>query len=370
MRTVKPGRWNRQGFTLVVMTLMMTVFIGAAAFATDFGKMYLIRGQLQTAADAAALAGMFEVAMGNGSIGLASAQAYGAKHKVGATFYPAGSVVANPGTWNGTTFTPNGGNWTTANPTAVQVIVNYTGTYTFGRFFGFNTRTLYDTAVAIRGGVQSSTCVRPWAVPYQALLDVLDPTLTPAYNLTTADINTLRAMTTANNITLKVGTAGGYTQHGEFYAARLPPKYYADGTLGATWTGGNDYGDGIGGTCGQLSTLMTATGAVRGATVSVGDYLEPETGNKAGPTGSGINAMCGGDICNPPHKITVALWDNKVTTPCDCYRIKYLGAFAITQWRGPPDNEVLGYFTAMATNGAITGTGGPPGPSEGVGLRK
>ena len=53
------------------------------------------------------------------------------------------------------------------------MIVNFTGTYNFGRFFGFNTRVLYDTAVAIRGSVNTSTCIRPWAIPYQALLDVL-----------------------------------------------------------------------------------------------------------------------------------------------------------------------------------------------------
>ena len=62
MRTVKRRRLNRRGFTLVVMMLMMTVFIGSAAFATDFAKMYLIRGQLQAAADAGALAGIYLVA--------------------------------------------------------------------------------------------------------------------------------------------------------------------------------------------------------------------------------------------------------------------------------------------------------------------
>ena len=56
MRTRMPGRLNRRGFTLVVMMLMMTIFIGSAAFATDFAKMYLIRGQLQATADATALA--------------------------------------------------------------------------------------------------------------------------------------------------------------------------------------------------------------------------------------------------------------------------------------------------------------------------
>ena len=341
MRTGARGRGNRRGFTLILMTLLLTVFIGAAAFATDFGRMYLIHGQLQAAADAAALAAVYEVAQGSGSTALATAQAYGAKHKVGTALYPAARVVANPGTWSGTTFTPNGGNWTATTVDAVQVIVNTIAGYNFGRFFGFTSKTLYDTAVAVRGSVNTSTCVRPWAVPYQALLDVLDPTLTPSYNLTAADINTIRGYSTV--IEIKVGSAGGLTQHGEFYATRLPPKYYADGTPGATWTGGNDYSDAISDTCTQLQAAMVATGASRGASVSVGDYLSRSPVTRLGQRGRASDDLCGSDTCSPPIKVAVALWDVKLSSPCDCYHVKYIGAFAVTGW-DQPSKSVQGIF--------------------------
>jgi len=386
MQTAKRRRLNRRGFTLVVMMLMMTVFIGSAAFATDFGKMYLTRGQLQAAADAGALAGIYLVANGWKDSTVDSARAYTHLHKVDTGFYIGSTAVVAPGNWKDTAactpawscsaFVGNGNNWNDPAVDAVRVIVNYNGKYNFGRFFGFNTRALYDTAVAIRGSSLSSKCIRPWAIPYASLLNVLYPTpplkdpLT--YPLDTADITRLRAMTIANNISLKVGTAGDLTPNGEFYAARLPPGQYADGTAGNPWSGGNDYSNGISFTCAQLQAAMIATGSSRGATVSVGDYLKPETGNKEGPTRQGINDMCGSDTCDPPVKITAALWDGifDVTFCTGCYRIKYIGAFAVTGW-DQSTKSVTGFFTSMATQGGggIT-PGGPPGPAQTTGLRK
>ena len=52
MRTLKLE--NRRGVTLVLMAFMLTVLIGSAAFAVDFGRMYLYRTQLHAASDAAA----------------------------------------------------------------------------------------------------------------------------------------------------------------------------------------------------------------------------------------------------------------------------------------------------------------------------
>jgi len=386
MRTRMPGRLNRRGFTLVVMMLMMTIFIGSAAFATDFAKMYLIRGQLQAAADAGALSGIYLVAQGWKDSTVDSARAYTARHKVGTGSYVGSTAVVTPGYWKDTTtctlntclgFVQNGNNWNDDGVSAVRVIVNYTGTYNFGRFFGFNSRALYDTAIAVRGNASSSTCVRPWAIPYQALLDVLYPALPHkdplTYNLTEADINTLRAMTSAGTISLKVGDAGDLTPNGEFYAAKLPPGQYADGTAGNPWTGGSDYSTGIGHTCAQIQALMTATGSSRGASISVGDYLKPETGNMVGPTKQGIDDLCGSDTCNPPVKVAAAMWDGifDVTHCTGCYRIKYIGSFAVVGW-DQPNKSVTGYFTSMAVQGGSSGggAGGPPGPAQWTGLRK
>ena len=82
---------------------------------------------------------------------------------------------------------------------------------------------------------------------------------------------------------------------------------------------------------------MTATGSSRGASISIGDYLKPETGNMVGPTEQGINDLCGSDTCDPPVKVAAALWDGifDVTHCTGCYRIKYIGSFAVTGWDQP-----------------------------------
>ena len=155
MRMLKRDRRNRRGFTLILMMLLMTVFIGAAAFATDFGKMYLIRGQLQAAADAGALAGIYVVAQGWKDSTVDTARAYTAKHKVGTAFYVGAPRSVAPGNWKDTAvcspagscsaFVGNGNNWNAGGIDAVRVIVNSTATYNFGRYFGFTNRTLVPT---------------------------------------------------------------------------------------------------------------------------------------------------------------------------------------------------------------------------------
>ena len=48
---------NEQGITIVLVALLMTIFIGVAAFAIDIGHLHVVRNELQNAADAGALAG-------------------------------------------------------------------------------------------------------------------------------------------------------------------------------------------------------------------------------------------------------------------------------------------------------------------------
>ena len=52
-------RWmrSRRGSTLVLVALMLVAFTGVAAIAADIGRFYVVTGELQTAADAAALKG-------------------------------------------------------------------------------------------------------------------------------------------------------------------------------------------------------------------------------------------------------------------------------------------------------------------------
>src|SRR5262249_46146912 len=144
--------------------------------------------------------------------------------------------------------------------------------FAFGRFLGFNTHQVTATSIAVHGSTGSTTCMRPFGVPYQQLLDVLYPpagTKNPTYNLTNSDVVNLGQLTQSSEILLKVGTSGGYAPNGQFYAVQTPPGEYANGTPGNPISGANQYSGDI--------------AACSGDRVSLGDWLEPETGNMEGP---------------------------------------------------------------------------------------
>jgi len=65
MRKLRATLRNQHGFTLVLMTFMLTVLIGTAAFGVDFGRMYMYRAELHASADAGALSSIQRVMRGD-----------------------------------------------------------------------------------------------------------------------------------------------------------------------------------------------------------------------------------------------------------------------------------------------------------------
>lgn len=284
-------------------------------------------------------------------------------------------------------FTPAaGGSWTASTNNAVQATSRYAANYRFGQLFGFSTRMRTATSIAAVGSVGSTDCIRPWAVPYQTMLDILYPpanTVSAAtYNLTSADVVRLAAMTTANNFFLKIGSASSGVVSGNFYGVRLPPILYANGTVGNPWSGGNNYSNALGYTCAQLASAMA--GQSTNPNIGIGDWLQAENGNMAGPTGQGVAALCqtagnGGTTpanasgnatftCNVPVSIKMTMWATSGNAPgvsgCGgaCFLVKYIGVFAVTGYTkgtGSNPDGVTGYFSALVTSGQFSGTPGP-----------
>ena len=58
---------NKKGVVAVIVAILLVVFIGFAALAIDVGHLYVVRNELQNAADAAALAGASNLYVVNGS---------------------------------------------------------------------------------------------------------------------------------------------------------------------------------------------------------------------------------------------------------------------------------------------------------------
>jgi hypothetical protein len=373
---------NRKGVTLVLTAFMLTALIGSAAFAIDFGRMYWYRSQLSAASDAAALAGAYQIMMKKSPLEdstKALAVSFAGRHTVGVTAVVLDPNDVVPGQWtNGGGFSPLG-NWADPAVNAVQVVTRYTASYGFGKVFGLSTHVVRDTAQAVMAYVGKTTCVRPVALPYQALLNQLtlhDGVARDAasYTLTAADITTLTNAGASDAVELRVTDEGVSPVNGNFYGVQLGPYQYADGTAGSPNTGMANFDTDLGGSC---------SGESYQGNVGPGDWLSPQNGEGGNNIPNGIGELCGlGNIngnrtvsCSTPYpEIKAALWAPNASTPAgcsNCFYIKVVGIFAVTGYHSTAGHSsgdgVIGYFTSIPSSGSLSTT---PGPIKKIGLVK
>lgn len=364
-RGTERRRGSRAGVTLPIIVLLLATLIGMAAFAIDISRMYVIRAQLQTAADAGALAGAERLLDQSPGSAADSAFAYASRNLVDRTAPEVPSIV--PGHWAFPGFTPTGG-FSDPSTNAVQVTTGHTGNYIFAPIYRIFNRTLGATAIAALGSTSRADCIRPLAIPYEDLLAVLYPphgTKPVSYDLTTDDVKRLATLTVANEILLKVGDAALTPVGGNFYAVREPPIRYSDGSSDDPWTGGNDYRHALSASCADMP-----------ARVGVGDWLQAEQGNMQGPTRQGIADLCkisgnpASFRCDTPRTIRIAIWDiaDKSIAAPNAFHVKYLGDFVLTGFSagaGGTLDGVTGYFSTMVAGG---GFDSHPGPLRNIAL--
>jgi Flp pilus assembly protein TadG len=343
---------SRKGATLVLVAILLTVLIGFTGIAIDASRLYLMRVQLQTTADASAIAGTVEVKNKRPTNATAQAQAYVANNLVERTAPIVNAADVEPGVWDFTNsvFTPVA-LWTDPTVQAVRVTARYPGAYTFARVFGVTTKTVQARAVAAVGWVSTTDCLKPWAVSYQTLLDALYPpagTKNTSYNLTANDITTLSGMSyPANQVTLLNGTQN-----------QLTPGNIAQVQVGTPWNGNAAYKNAI---------TSCANGLIGPGTILNGD-----PGAGSGQTAQAIQALCGVNgnpqtFNCPGVKVKLAIWDqnNGATGSNLTVRVKYVGVFGINKFTagsGGAADQILGYFSTMATTGSFSTT---PGPTTG-----
>jgi len=342
------GTDARRGIILPLVAVLLTALLGLGAFAVDLARWYLMRAQLQNAAEAGALAGVTRLLNDDAVHGADSALAYVTANPVDGVAPALGPTGITPGRWNGT-FQPTSG-WSDPTTDAVQVETQHDGRYILGRIYGDTTRTLRATAVASIAWVSRTRCIRPLAIPYATLLRTLYPDATPAvtYDLTVADIARLRSMTRADAIPLKLGSADrDESPRGFFYPVRLPPVRYVSGEAGDPQGGGDAYRHALAATC---------TGAE--ASVGIGDWLAGESGNMVGPTRAGVGQACGVNgganfVCDPAVPYLLPIWDvvDKTVASPRAFRVKYIGVFYVTSY----DNQqgILGYFSGLTVSGQV-----------------
>jgi Flp pilus assembly protein TadG len=168
---------SRRGSTIVMVALMLVAFAAVGAIAADIGRFYVVAGELQTAADAAALRGaaVLQVTTGNSPKSTIDPVVLA---WVGATNLSDGTtpnVVADsihmalytPASTNGNTVTPASLVLDPAGrPNAVYVAVYNQPKGIFAQVMGRAT----GPQIARRGVAWvanvSLNCIRPWAFPY------------------------------------------------------------------------------------------------------------------------------------------------------------------------------------------------------------
>jgi len=337
---------------LVLVAILMTALVGFTGIGIDASRLYLMRVQLQTTADAAAIAAIVEVNDKRPTNATAVAVSYAAKNLVERNTPSIVPGDVEPGTWNfaTNTFTPLA-SWTDPALAAVRVTATYPGSYTFARVFGVTTKTVSARAVGAVGFVSVTSCLKPWAVSYQTMLDALYPPAgtknASTYNLTAQDIQTLAGMSSpANLVTLLNGTTNQLTNGNiaqvQTYSGNANNNSYRNAI-----TGCSDLPIGPG------TILNGDPGAGSGQSANAVKQL-------CGVTGNGNNAF----NCTNLPQVKLAIWDqnNGLSGANLTVRVKYVGVFTVTRFvpgSGTAADQIIGYFNSMASSGAFSANPGP-----------
>lgn len=227
---------NRRGATAILVALLIAPLLGFAAFVLDVGVWTVGASQLQTAADAAALAGARRLQLAaTGSTGVAGATAEA--KSTAARNAALGSPLAESdaevavGYWDPDEPDPDS-RFTTGGPrpnNAVRVVVSRAGGLIFGGAFVSSSPVISRSAVAWIASIQSHGCVLPTAMPYQVLYDKVAsaasarsprPDLPPSDVARIGDISAARRLVTflAPNYEPNPATGTPATNDGEFIA--------------------------------------------------------------------------------------------------------------------------------------------------------
>lgn len=327
-RRSKPRGASERGAVLIHVAIMLVGLIAFSAFVLDYGIMWVSRAQIQTAADAGALAGALSLAYDNPT------DQPGARAKAIATAQ-ANSVFGGVPDVDPTdvTFPPCPPNTPGLPDTCVKVDAfrnvargNQLPMF-FGRLVGVNDQGVVATATAQIITGTMTDCLKPWAVldrwdEYDAVRAVQDyPNPDPDFNsqstydkysdgkgqappaepdnyvppsATSAGTGFQLPKDSGSQFAVKVGDNSGSISPGWFRAIRIPRL---DGQ-----TGGNVYRDNIT-TCGGLPNGFATPGTVCPTNITnanaaywatQGCYAV-EPGNMVGPTAQGVSDLIARD---------------------------------------------------------------------------
>jgi hypothetical protein len=283
----------RRGAVIVILGIMAMALMSISAISIDFSRLWTLRNELQTSADAAAHAGAIQlVPPNNAGVWDSAARAQATKNLAMQGTVTVDSVI--PGDWDdiSRSFTPNA-----PHTDAISVTVSRQSTGLIMSMLGVVQPRLKARAIGWADAPVNNAagCIKPIAIPFTQLMWRLNiernfPNPDSMYRAfdPVNDMAALQSMLPSERtFSLKIGSGQVYDtlghMSGNYQAVKLP-KYWdvADSAVASPGpdNGANAFNNHMsGGTC---------------HTLAVGDSLETQTGNMVGPTICGAigNAYC------------------------------------------------------------------------------
>jgi hypothetical protein len=142
------------GQTFLLVSIALVVVLGMAALAVDVGDLWTTRRLMQSAADAGAVAGADEIALGGSSTAISAAAKDAASHN---GFTDGSGRAGGSGNVTVAVHNPPTSGAYAANANAIEVDVSQTQNTYFMKVFGWNTVPVSTSAVAVTLG--SGSCV-------------------------------------------------------------------------------------------------------------------------------------------------------------------------------------------------------------------
>lgn len=184
-------RTGRRGAVLPLVAVFMVAAALCAGLVLDMSRAYAQKNEMQTAADAAALAGVMELLVDTTGVITAGRYYSGLNHVLQRSLPPENTTM-ECGVWDDPTQSYVPGTHCGAGQNSVASTVIDTVSFTFPALLGISSKEIRATARAWAAYVDATTCVKPWAIAYERLTTTLDPTGIPDRNLTEEDIQKLR----------------------------------------------------------------------------------------------------------------------------------------------------------------------------------
>ena len=293
-RRAGPSPRRRRGAAVVMFAVFLMLLMMFVAIAADFGRVYVARNALQTAADASAMAGAVELVKAEGSETkvIDATREFANRNALFHTPIDTSGthVTVEIGKWNDETkvFTPG---VALDEADAVRATVWSYVDFHFAPLFGIGGRNATAMAIGWAGAnvASSSDCLKPWTIPLKYLKKaILGPDFaTDPYpnQLTKDDQKKLDSLLAAGSdqldFTLKQGTGSPDDNSGNFYSVSMP-VYCPISTKECDL---NDVDKGNKAVTEQIESCSNTK-------LEIGDVLLTQPGEAAQPTINAIENFC------------------------------------------------------------------------------